>query len=203
MVNSGIYSNVAEMAPATIHLRIASEIAERKGINLSGQFLLGSISPDAVYARVDIKNSHYRNEGIKKSWFIAADEFNSVENLFLKGYCIHIMSDVLWLSGIYAEQKKKHSEDFAKSFLVEDMNYLEKWLYRQKEYLSLWNGIAGTKINNINYFVSPGEVELYKSQKAQSIKYDIVAESMKYLTLEEVDKFVNKAVKRILVQLNK
>lgn len=208
MTSNGIYSNMAEMTPATILLKIAYDTAVQMGINISGQFLLGAIAPDGVFARIDcsledINNSHYRQESIKQSWLRAADEFKTTNNLFLKGYCIHIMADVLWLSGIYAELKKLHGDNFEKNILVDDMNFLEKWLYKQKEYLSLWNGVSGAKITNINYYVSPGEVELFKSQKSQSIKYDIVADGMKYLTLDEVDVFTKKAVKKIVAQLKR
>lgn len=207
MVNNVVYSNAADMAPATIHLKVADEVAKELGINVSGQFLLGAIAPDAVFARTeytreDILDSHYRQHSVKKSWFHAAEEFNAVDNAFLKGYCIHIMTDVLWLSQVIAVLKKKYEDAFSKHILVDDMNFLEKWLYRQKEYLALWNGILGTKINNINYYVSPGEVELFKLQKSQSIKYDTVAEGMEYLTLEDIDKFIKKTVKRILIELN-
>jgi len=207
MVNNVVYSNIAEMAPATIHLKVADEIAKELGINVSGQYLLGAIAPDAVYARVDytkedVLDSHYRQESIKKSWFHAAEEFKQVDNPFLKGYCIHIMTDVLWLSQVIASLKRKYEDAFSKSTLTEDMNYLEKWLYKKNEYLALWNGILGAKINNINYYVSPGEIDLFKSQKSQSIRYDMVAESMQYLTLEDIDKFVKKSVKRILIELN-
>jgi len=202
MINKGLNSNSVEMAPATIHLKIANDVAEHLGINVSGQLLLGAIAPDAVFARVnytteDIKDAHYRQESLKKSWSLAAKEFMSSDNLFLKGYCIHIMTDLLWISSILAELAKQYGDEFSKNTLIEDMNYVEKWLYRQKDYLFLWNGILGTKINNINYYVSPGEVELFKSQKSQSIKYDLVADGMKYLTLEDIDKFIKNSIKRI------
>ncbi|MEX1377566.1 MAG: zinc dependent phospholipase C family protein [Eubacteriales bacterium] len=205
-MNKVAYTNAAEMAPATIHLKIANDVAESMGIKISGQFLLGAIAPDAVFMRVDyngedIEDSHYRNFGIKKSWYEAIDEFKLSDNLFLKGYFIHIMTDVLWLSGIFANLKKKYDADFSKKILIDDMNYIEKWMNRKNEYASLWNGILGTKISNINYYVSPGEIELFKTQKSQSIKYDITAESMKYLTLEDADVFIKKSVKRILKEL--
>jgi len=203
-----VYSNTAEMAPATIHLKIAGEIANRLGINISGQFLLGAVAPDAVFARVgcsidDIVNSHYRQTSVKNSWTLAVNEFKETENTFLLGYCIHIMTDVLWLSSVYADIKKLQGESFDKRILADDMNYLEKWLYRQNEYASLWNGVSGAKIQNINYYVSPGEIELFKSQRLQSIKYDSVNESMKYLTLESIDKFIKKSIKRILLSIEK
>jgi len=206
MVNKVVYSNTADMAPATIHLKIADEIAKELNINVSGQYLLGSIAPDAVYARVgytkdDILDAHYMQESIKKSWFHASEEFKSIDSPFLKGYCVHVMTDVLWLSQIIAHLKRKYEDDFSRDVLTDDMNFLEKWLYRKKEYLALWNGILGSKITNINYYVSPGEIELFKSQKSQSIRYDMVAEGMQYLTLEDIDEFVKKSVKRILKEL--
>ena len=90
MVNKGLYSNMAEMTPATILLKIANDVAENVDINVSGQFLLGAIAPDAVFARVnysleDMNDSHYRQESIKDSWFKAASEYKSTDNLFLKG----------------------------------------------------------------------------------------------------------------------
>jgi len=203
-----VYSNTAEMAPATIHLKIASEVANELKINISGQFLLGAIAPDAVFARVgcsmdDIVSSHYREKSVKSSWTLAANEFMQTDNTFLLGYCIHIMTDVLWLSSVYAEIKKQQGENFDRKILADDMNYIEKWLYRQNEYASLWNGISGAKIQNINYYVSPGEIELFKSQRLQSIKYDVVNDAMNYLTLESVDKFIKKSSKRILLSIEK
>ncbi len=206
MASKRLYTNSAEMTPATINLKIANDIAESMNINISGHLLLGAIAPDAVFMRAnvtqqDIDDAHYRSKSIKKSWIEAAEEFKATDSPFMKGYSLHIMTDVLWLSGVYAKLKKEHEADFSRNTFIEDLNYIEKWLYRQNEYQGLWNGIAGSKINNLHFYVSPGEVELFKSQKSQSIKYDPAADSMNYLTLEDVDNFIKRSVKRILLTL--
>ena len=207
MTNKKLYTNSAEMTPATINLKIAYDVAESMNINISGQFLLGAIAPDAVFVRTnltqkDIDDAHYRQQSIKKSWTEAAHEFKLTESPFMKGYSLHIMTDVLWLSGVYAKLKEKYGDSLSKNVVVDDLNYIEKWLFRQKEYQSLWNGIAGSKINNLHFYVAPGEVELFKSQKSQSIKYDIASDTMNYLTFEDVDNFIKRSVKRILLTLN-
>ncbi len=207
MANNKLYTNSADMAPATINLKIANDIAQKIGINVSGQFLLGSIAPDAVFVRSnltqeDFESSHYRCKSIKASWKEAVEEFKQAESPFMKGYALHVMTDVLWLSSVYAKLIKEYDDSFSKSVMTDDMDYIEKWLYRQNEYQNLWNAISGAKINNLHFYVSPGEVEIFKTQKAQSIKYDPVIDSMQYLTLDGIDKFIKKTVQRILLAVN-
>lgn len=204
--NSKIYLTPANMAPSTIHLKVASSVAKHLGINLSGQFLLGAISPDAVYARVDytqedVINTHYRQEGIKSSWINALNQYKSTNNPFVMGYCIHIMCDVLWLSSLYVNLKKQIGDEFSLSLFREDIQFVEKWLCRQDEFSSLWNAISGNKIININYFVSPGEVEQFKSRKYKSIKYELASNEMNYLTLDNIQKFIKKSSSRIAKEL--
>ncbi len=64
------------------------------------------------YTAEQLSNAHFRKESVKQSWQKAKDEFLSTEDAFTQGYALHIMIDVLWLSGLYLKLKDKYKDDF-------------------------------------------------------------------------------------------
>lgn len=194
------------MAPPTIHLMVARTIAEKLDMNMSGSFLLGTVAPDAILARIDytaeqLNNSHFRKEGIKDSWLKAKTEFLSGDDAFAKGYAIHIMVDVLWITGIYLKYKDKLQDDFSIKKYNDDITFIEKWLCNTSKNNQLWQAITGAKLSGYNIYISPGELDLYKSQKYKSIVYDDAPQKMNYMSVEDINQFVVKAAKRIINEL--
>lgn len=94
------------MAQPMMHLLIADKIyTERSGSILSyGDFLLGSIAPDAVHVKENYKRelkdiSHYRfNSKSHISYFDTFfNEYSKSENKdFVVGYLVHLLSDMIW-----------------------------------------------------------------------------------------------------------
>lgn len=92
------------MAQPMMHLLIADKIYTKKYVHSFGDFLLGSIAPDAVHVKEnytrEIKDiSHYRFDS--KSHISHFDtfinEFYTPENRdFVVGYLVHLLSDMVW-----------------------------------------------------------------------------------------------------------
>ena len=93
-----------------MHLLIADKIYTEKSssIHSYGEFLLGSIAPDAIHAKENwtrgLKNiSHYRFYGQNQiSYFDTfIDEYHTSESMdFVVGYLVHLLSDMIWLRSI-------------------------------------------------------------------------------------------------------
>jgi hypothetical protein len=108
-----------------VHMSITVNIFRNKGLEVDPQFLLGSISPDAIHMR---ENTTREDKG--KTHFYM-QKYTSVEDLFenelrpffdplrsddqrfmfAKGYISHVLTDLLWLHTVYGNFRKKITED--------------------------------------------------------------------------------------------
>lgn len=198
-----------EMATPTIHMCVANMIMEKLGKNVTSTYLIGSISPDAVLNRLDVKKedkiqSHLRDEGVKKSWEKAIEMYQeNAADKFLQGYSIHVMTDVLWITGVYKKVQKDIGDDFRKEIFLNDLHFIERWLFRRVENRMLWNAVSKTKVNSMNYLVSPSEIETNKLEKLQTIKYTKSGETTQYLNILDILDFIDKASSRIIREILK
>lgn len=98
------------MAQPMMHMLIADKIYTEKIIPIHsyGDFLLGSIAPDAVHVKEnysrEIKDiSHYRfNSKSHINYFDTfVHEFHTPENKdFVVGYLVHLLSDMMWYHSV-------------------------------------------------------------------------------------------------------
>lgn len=109
------------MAQTMMHLLITDKIYTEKSssIHSYGDFLLGSIAPDAVHVKEnytrEIKDiSHYKFDSKSHiSYFDTFfDEYYTSENKdFVVGYLVHLLSDMIW----YHSVRVPFKEEFQKA----------------------------------------------------------------------------------------
>ena len=192
----------------TMHLWVARKVAEQAGFELSGRYLLGNISPDAVKVKkkVDPKDypyAHLRNESFQDGWDNAVRLLNSKDtDAFMKGYAIHIMLDHLWALGPYTKLKnavtKKYSEEDFKRFYQRDCEFIERWLYRQSDSRSLWTAVMNAPITGFGDHISPGEVDLYRKDSYTSLNDGKEMKPVGMISLTVARAFMDNAAEKIV-----
>lgn len=198
-----------KMATPTIHLGVANKVMEKLEKKVTSLYLLGSISPDAVLNRHDVTKedkiqSHLRDDGVKESWNKAIEMYlSNTTDKFLQGYSIHVMTDVLWITGVYKKVQKDIGDDFEREVFLNDLHFIERWLFRRDENRKMWNAVSKTKVNSMNYFVSPSEIEVNKLEKLQMIKHTKSIENTHYFNILEALDFADKASSRIAREIMK
>lgn len=135
------------MAQPMMHLLIADKIyTEKSGsIGSYGDFLLGSIAPDAVHAKENYTRemkdiSHYRFDSSSPvshfdPFFY---EYCTAENKdFLVGYLVHLLSDMVWYHSVRApfkeEFRKAPSRDMSMNeAYYADCEQIEQLMFMEK-----------------------------------------------------------------------
>lgn len=145
------------MALPMMHLLIADKIYTEKItlIHSYGEFLLGSIAPDAVHTKEDytreIKDiSHYRfNRKSHISCFDTFfDEYCTSENKdFVAGYLVHLLSDMIWLHSIRIPFEEKFLKAPSQNMSMNEAYYAD---CDQIEQLLFWEESASRIIEAIN-----------------------------------------------------
>ncbi|MDD2269161.1 MAG: zinc dependent phospholipase C family protein [Eubacteriales bacterium] len=101
-----------------VHLGVARNLIDIFSINDLPSFYLGSIAPDAVHMRDnfcqdDKSISHMRNED-KKLWendIVSYIKTKVNSDVFLTGYSVHILTDIIWNRTLYTSFKTKYNQD--------------------------------------------------------------------------------------------
>lgn len=94
------------MASRMMHMLIGEKVAQRLGLPVDPEYILGSIATDAVYERTAKKRSHFyqRNTDMRTHVDIAAflaKYESSLTHPFMLGYMTHLIADDVWLKDIY------------------------------------------------------------------------------------------------------
>ncbi|QGH35423.1 hydrolase [Gracilibacillus salitolerans] len=95
------------MGSRIMHLIIGNRMAESLSIEDKTPFLLGSIAPDAVFLHEDKTISHFYIGEVKdysrsidyKGFLQKYSSEVENKNLFILGYCAHLIADDIWLRG--------------------------------------------------------------------------------------------------------
>ena len=135
------------MAQPMMHLLIADKIYAEKpcSIHSYGNFLLGSIAPDAVHVKEnytrELKDiSHYRfNSKSDINYFDTfLDKYYTSENKdFVVGYLVHLLSDMIWYHSVRVPFKEEYLKEplqnmpmneayYADCDQIEQLMFLEK-----------------------------------------------------------------------------
>lgn len=123
------------MAQPMMHLLVADKVYTEKSafIHSYGDFLLGSIAPDAVHTKKDYvremkDNSHYRlNSESPASFFDTFfDTYCASEHRdFALGYLIHLLSDVIWYFSVRAPFKESFGKAPAPDMTLNEAYYAD------------------------------------------------------------------------------
>lgn len=138
-------------------------------------FLLGSIAPDAIHARLDDRSAKAKShlhgctgsspnwDGLSDFYMSRIDDFKDEENkLFMQGYVGHIIADHLW--GRYKREISGSDKTLLEKLWQEE-NLYDFILYRTAS----WHADIEEKVNTSKLFELPGiyesaELELWRRQ---------------------------------------
>lgn len=167
------------MAHPIMHLLIADKIYSnrRSYINSYGDFLLGSMAPDAVHEKEDytreIKDiSHYRFD--KNSDISHFDTFMEVyathENCdFVMGYLVHLLSDMIWYHAVRVPFKETFlsapSLNMSKNqAYYADCDKLAQVLFEEQNVARIIEALGESRAYTLEGLIDAEDVEAWKDK---------------------------------------
>ena len=218
------------MASWVIHLRVAQGIYEKLGLTHREEFVMGNIAPDSGVPTADGKGfvpdaevTHFRTidkNGIKdvhedlftERYFTKEkrEGYSTGEYAFYFGYLTHLLTDKLWASKIVYAAKEKFPEVFSQDNEAFWNNIKQDWydldfLYLKRhpefEAFRIYESIREFKNTYLDFF-SEDAFEKRKQYIADFYHNGVeavVARDM-YISVEELDEFVERVVEEIVRQ---
>lgn len=167
------------MAHPIMHLLIADKIYYNRSSNIQsyGDFLLGSIAPDAVHEKEnytrEIKDiSHYRFD--KRSSFGHFDTFMEAyatqENRdFVMGYLVHLLSDMIWYHAVRVPFKEAFmqapSQRMSKNqAYYADCEQITQVLFEEKNVASIIEALNSSKAYSLEGLIDAEDVEAWRDK---------------------------------------
>lgn len=167
-----------------VHLCIADKILQSSNrLKNEAGFILGSIAPDAVHFRGNYSSDYKKVSHLclsNKKWGevtendawlknvlkVLQENNNSRNNDFYYGYCIHIISDILWNIKIWIPYRKKYKQELEKfhqvggSTMHKECNDIDFLLYKEQENNNkLWENIENANSIDIPNIVDVDEID--------------------------------------------
>ena len=167
------------MAQPMMHLLIADKIYAKKfsSIYSYGEFLLGSIAPDAVHVKEnytrELKDiSHYRfNSKSPISYFDTfINEYYTVENKdFVVGYLVHLLSDMIWYHSVRVPFKEAFQKAPSQNMSMNEAYYadceqIEQLMFREKNALCIMEAINKGKAYSLEGLIDAEDVRTWKEK---------------------------------------
>jgi len=199
-----------------VHLSVAYNIIESGFIveDLSS-FYLGVISPDAIHMRQNADRSAKHGTHLvqqDKKWydidepdyykflvsFIESNKDNC-DLSFLWGYCIHILTDMLWTKNVYSDFLTKYKNDTApiqdeRWAYYNDTDILDHVLFHESPWREeVWNYLQKAKAFDFLDLLSADEIS---SWNERTLHWYDAGESMhknpiRYITKSDVLNFIS------------
>lgn len=220
------------MASWMIHLRVAQGIYQKLNLKNITEFVMGNIAPDSGIPTADgtgfvpdAELSHFRTvdeNGIKnvhddlfvERYFTKErrESYNEREYAFYFGYLVHLLTDKLWASKIVYGAKEKFSDLFEQDNIAfwekikrdwYDLDFLYLKKYPEFEAFGIYEGIKEFKNSYLDFFAEDAFVQ----RKKFIIEFyregiEKVKERETYISLDELDAFVEYAVEEITEAVN-
>ena len=167
------------MAQPMMHLLIADKIYTKifNSIHSYGDFLLGSIAPDAVHVKEnytrEIKDiSHYRFDSKSHiSYFDTfISEYHTSENRdFVVGYLVHLLSDMIWYHSVRVPFKKEFLKAPSQNMLMNEAYYadceqIEQLLFWEKNAPHIIEALNGSKAYSLEGLINAEDVEAWREK---------------------------------------
>lgn len=189
-----------------VHFAIASNLFEGEP---SPDFLLGSISPDAIHVRGDISreekgtthlvsNGKMPNEEMIlhncKVYFSMWPEMEWKD--FVLGYFSHIYADLRWTDTLYAEFERAYegNQEHIRNTYTVEVSQLEFLLMKSMENTEeILTRLKIAKGFSIEPFVTRQEVEQYRDQKISWLRDEQNEPCITsiYFPIEKVQRFID------------
>ena len=167
------------MAQPMMHLLIADKIYAKKFSSFYsyGDFLLGSIAPDAVHVKEnytrELKDiSHYKfNSKSSISYFDTFfDKYYASKNKdFVVGYLIHLLSDMIWYHSIRVPFKERFLKTPAYNMSMNEAYYadceqIEQLMFWEKDTSRIIKAIGNSKAYSLEGLIDSEDVEAWKEK---------------------------------------
>jgi len=208
-----------------VHLSIANEL---KNIGFTIQdfpmFYLGNISPDAIHMRensdrIAKKITHLgRSSSVSMNWTDESEEEyieimlkffetnkNIVNNNFLLGYIIHILTDLYWAKSVLMDFDNEYKNDLLPNQDERTAYYNDTDLIDLKIFLeSPWRGEIWENLEKVKEFdfldlLSGNEIYLWKER---TLNWFITKDfsqlnPIKYISEKTIDNFIKQCSRKI------
>lgn len=167
------------MAQPMMHLLIADKVYTKKSssFNSYGDFLLGSIAPDAVhknesYTR-ELKNiSHYSftHESPINYFDTFLEKYCAPENKdFVVGYLIHLLSDMIWSHSVRAPFKEcfikapAHGMSMNEAYYA-DCEQIERLMFWEERAPLIIKAVSESKAYSLEGLINSEDVQAWKEK---------------------------------------
>ena len=167
------------MAQPMMHLLIADKVYTKKFSSFYsyGDFLLGSIAPDAVHVKENYTRnlkdiSHYRFDSKSPiSYFDTfLDKYCASKNKdFVVGYLIHLLSDVIWHHSVRVPFKEgflkapTHNMSMNEAYYA-DCEQIEQLLFWEKDASRIIKAISKSKAYSLEGLIDSEDVKAWKEK---------------------------------------
>ena len=199
------------MAQPMMHLLIADKIYTEKSssIHLYGDFLLGSIAPDAVHVKEnytrEIKDiSHYKFDSKSHiSYFDTFfDEYYTSENKdFVVGYLVHLLSDMIWYHSVRVPFKEEFQKAPSQNMSMNEAYYadceqIEQLMFLEKNASRIIGTINSGKAYSLEGLIDAEDVKAWKEKLIfdYNNKRDISIHT-KYISEQHIRDYIAKCAK--------
>ena len=205
------------MAHPIMHLLIADKIYSNKSSNIQsyGDFLLGSIAPDAVHEKEDytreIKDiSHYRFD--KNSDISHFDTFMEAyathENCdFVLGYLVHLLSDMLWYHMVRVPFKEDFlsapSQNMSKNqAYYADCEQITQVLFEEKNVARIIEGLGESSAFTLEGLGDADDVEAWRDKQIRAYQgRKQMAANTQYISEQHVRGYIERCADMCLEYL--
>ena len=167
------------MAQPMMHLLIADKIYTKRIVSIHsyGDFLLGSIAPDAVHEKEnytrEIKDiSHYKFTSKSQiSYFDTFfDEYYTSENKdFVVGYLVHLLSDMIWYHSVRVPFKEAFQKAPLRDMSMNEAYYadceqIEQLMYLEKNVPRIIEAINRGKAYSLEGLIDAEDVTAWREK---------------------------------------
>lgn len=205
------------MAHPIMHLLIADKIYYNRSSNIQsyGDFLLGSIAPDAVHEKEnytrEIKDiSHYRFD--KSSDLGHFDtfmgEYAVPENRdFVLGYLVHLLSDMLWYHMVRVPFKEDFlsapSQNMSKNqAYYADCEQITQVLFEEKNVVRIIEGLGESSAFTLEGLVDADDVEAWRDKQIRAYQgRKQMAANTQYISEQHVRGYIERCADMCLEYL--
>lgn len=194
------------MAQTMMHLLIAEKIYKSGMIPISsyGDFLLGSIAPDAVHVREqytrkmkDISHYSFNNESQVEFFNTFIDEYKTSDNIdFVVGYLVHLLSDMIWYHSVRVPFKSKFSKKPSVDMNMNEVYYfdceqIEQQLFFDNEAYQIVKSLDNGKAYSLEGMIEKREVYIWKDKLlAQYNAREQTLMNLRYISEQQIRDYI-------------
>lgn len=162
-----------------VHLSIAEGLHARLGTEPTGEFLLGSISPDAIHVRPGTTRAHKSHTHLRdvdapwpepvRAWLRAHARETGTLREILRGYAAHLLADRLWARTTLLEFRERASESLDEAALrtlyYRELDQIDIDLYRAAPWQeAFWRRLADAAALDVPGLLSAAEIDAWRQR---------------------------------------